>query len=1127
MSDASYVLTLEARASLQSAFDQAEVDGKWYLVYDAIINAISYVDANELEPPLAPVPVRRPQPGVDANVLAWVLGARDVNAGVGGASDFIRKYSEEQYRIRFGTAAPDTQDISNRVCKSVAIRLLSAPNTVPNLHEVGEKDANEAIKGYFSEQPGGWSGNLLFMFLGDTSFYRDNILNSSLGTYDFAAMIKSAVAAVGPADDLSELFGNVFKSLKMSFGAVLDNGQGTIGNLSNLAVVLTETSAFLNAQYGAGLTDIGKSHYILGLSGTQAEKLESTSDDDYINAGAGNDTILAAGGLDLIDGGAGLDVVDYGEMDTRIAISTENLSGGGARLLVTKGSQGSSQGADILVDVERLVLGSRDDTVAFGDGFSMNGGTLDVDAAGGRDTLSFATRTDAMTLTLSVGNSNSGLGVQLSNSSTMGLGRLDGFEIFRLGKGDDTAVFDETGSAGRRISLSIDGGDGSDVLSGGTGNDTLIGGAGRDTLFGGDGDDVLDGGATIDTSGALLSTPVWDLASDVLSGGDGLDTYYVQRVYKYLVPGYSRPQSPVGYNSDYLNAGEFFKPTAPPWTSRALGMLDHIVDSDGRGRIFVDGTKLATATFTRLQNNTYDFVADTGDRSGDGKMRFLYAKIMGESVAVFNAVGDFLVFVDGETSPALPAAMAVGANTSNGASTTSAGTAGSPQISSSFLGMRFVDVMNRVSADGASGAAVGTDADDAIFGSTGAETLIAGDGNDVVHGDGGNDNIFGGAGYDDLAGDAGDDSIWGGDGDDQLSGGVGDDALDGGAGSDTYRWQSGDGSDTISDWWNADEADELDMSGVDLQKLDFVRGGANNADLSVTDTATGETITIQGQFYTGSGTGVESVVVGSTRLDANTLASMAWYRGGSGNDGFWGGDLGERFDGRAGDDTLFGAGGSDTFLYRAGDGNDLIGDYGAASDVDRLVLTDLNRSAVTVSRATDDIWSAEIHVGSTGETIRLDHQFVGAEYGIEAIDFADGTSMTAADLALAAPFEGTSGTDYLYGTAASETFDGRLGNDVLVGGAGDDVYRYASGDGNDIIDDTDGTADRLVFSDLTASDVRLLIVGDDLHLDVLGTGETITDTGHFTSATRGLDQIAFSGGTTWSRTDIASHAVAA
>ena len=45
-----------------------------------------------------------------------------------------------------------------------------------------------------------------------------------------------------------------------------------------------------------------------------------------------------------------------------------------------------------------------------------------------------------------------------------------------------------------RALLTLDGGDGDDVLIGGDGDDTLLGGAGDDVLIGGAGTDTLDGG---------------------------------------------------------------------------------------------------------------------------------------------------------------------------------------------------------------------------------------------------------------------------------------------------------------------------------------------------------------------------------------------------------------------------------------------------------------------------------------------------------------------------------------------------------------------------------------------------------------------------------------------------------
>jgi len=48
------------------------------------------------------------------------------------------------------------------------------------------------------------------------------------------------------------------------------------------------------------------------------------------------------------------------------------------------------------------------------------------------------------------------------------------------------------------------------------------------------------------------------------------------------------------------------------------------------------------------------------------------------------------------------------------------------------------------------------------------------------------------------------------------------------------------------------------------------------------------------------------------------------------------------------------------------------------------------------------------------------------------------------------------GNDALKGTETNDLIIGGTGNDILQGGAGSDTYVYASGDGNDTIDDSDG-----------------------------------------------------------------------
>src|SRR4029453_14493898 len=87
---------------------------------------------------------------------------------------------------------------------------------------------------------------------------------------------------------------------------------------------------------------------------------------------------------------------------------------------------------------------------------------------------------------------------------------------------------------------------------------------------------------------------------------------------------------------------------------------------------------------------------------------------------------------------------------------------------------------------------------------------------------------------------------------------------------------------------------------------------------------------------------------------------------------------------------LRGDGGSDTYIYSSGHGNDEIDDEsGSVTDVDVLKFENLNSNDVTLSRAGEHLY---VGINSTGETIRIDYQFNSqtANWGIEQFHFASG-----------------------------------------------------------------------------------------------------------------------------------------
>ena len=142
-----------------------------------------------------------------------------------------------------------------------------------------------------------------------------------------------------------------------------------------------------------------------------------------------------------------------------------------------------------------------------------------------------------------------------------------------------------------------------------------------------------------------------------------------------------------------------------------------------------------------------------------------------------------------------------------------------------------------------------------------------------------------------LYGRKGDDTLEGSWGDDLLKGGQGDDYLDGGRGNDELY--GGRGSDTLDGNWGDDK----------------LYGGRGE------DTLKGS----RGDDELYGGRGSDSLNGG--------FGDDALY-GGRGADtlfGDWGDD---ELDGGKGDDTLEGSRGADTFVFREGDGNDTIVDFG-------------------------------------------------------------------------------------------------------------------------------------------------------------------------------------------------------
>ena len=371
------------------------------------------------------------------------------------------------------------------------------------------------------------------------------------------------------------------------------------------------------------------------------------------------------------------------------------------------------------------------------------------------------------------------------------------------------------------------------------------------------------------------------------------------------------------------------------------------------------------------------------------------------------------------------------------------------------------------------------------------------------------------------------DTVYGFDGvSDTLQGGAGNDALFGGTGSDTYMYNSGDGTDTVTETGNAGDSDSLILgTGLNVSGLTFARSGTTG--LTLNFTAQSASITLANQFDTVAGSGVEHVHFGDGTdwSAADLIYAYAASRGTAGNDSIVGSaSLNDYLAGGAGNDSLYGYAGSDWYYYNIGDGADKIYEGYGLGDTDTLVLgAGITAAGTTIGRA-GETGVTLTFAGQTG-SVYLDSQFATGSpgMGIEQIQFNDGTVWTQAAMRTAyLAAAQTSGNDTIYGfDSVDDTLQGGLGNDSLYGYSGSDTYVYNLGDGADKVYEGYGSGETdtlLLGAGITTANLLIGRAGE--------TGATLTFAGQsgsvyldnqFNTGSPGLgiEQIQFNDGTVW------------
>lgn len=382
----------------------------------------------------------------------------------------------------------------------------------------------------------------------------------------------------------------------------------------------------------------------------------------------------------------------------------------------------------------------------------------------------------------------------------------------------------------------------------------------------------------------------------------------------------------------------------------------------------------------------------------------------------------------------------------------------------------------------------------------------------VLTGTEGNDTLHGGIGNDTLYGLGGTDTLYGSDGNDLLDGGAGADEMRGGKGSDTYIVD--DLGDTIIDDGYA-ESSVQDVNAVKAS-VNFTLGD-NLQELYLTGTAD----------LDGTGNGESNVLVGNAGNNVLRAApeddsswSTDWLDGGDGNDtlfGSWGNDT---LIGGSGADTMAGAGGYDLYFVDSEDdivieGEDHGGESRMAARSGGLLEPGSEPPAFGIPAPGE-------HPDRQGDTVASTINYTLGDYVEGLILMGDATTGTGNTLdnwltgnALANTLYGLDGYDNLEGRAGNDLLDGGdgddsliggLGNDTLVGGDGYDSYRFASGDGDDVLVNADRYGeDTLYFDDVSFDQVAFSRSGNDLVATLADQGGSVTFSDWYTDSANRVD----------------------
>ncbi|MDO6504787.1 putative Ig domain-containing protein [Shimia thalassica] len=754
------------------------------------------------------------------------------------------------------------------------------------------------------------------------------------------------------------------------------------------------------------------------IGGDGNDTLSGGDGNDSAEGGAGNDQFIAGPlptstaedssglGNDTFNGGDGIDIVSYATTTNGVSV---DLS------LPTGQVNGTEIGADTLIDIEIIIGGLGNDTMAGNAGdntFGYIGGSDAYFGGDGVDKLSFEEFGFAVLVDLTNPNE-----AQTADSFTAVTGpfrtiaQLSGIEGVWGTDYDDLLIGDQ-------VANTLSGGAGNDTLDGGTSGmpltdgDVLYGEDGNDRFITriDDGPDSIDGGDGTDTLDYSSATSGIDV--NLTTGGGDDVVINVERLlgsdYNDTLTGDAADNILEGRAGDDLIFAGFGDDLI-----MYLSGVDTVHGEDGADTL--DYSLFGSAV--RVDLGVSGAAAFTGDTSSwdQGIQRTVtYTPDMDFENAIGTSHNDSLTgnagsnLFNGGLGDDLMFGLA-----GNDLFAYTGGfdvwDGGEDRDTANFASFNYAVSVDLTAASvnafhlGGDDLSGGTRTDMARF--VAIEDVVGSSFDDEIVGDSGDNVLSGVWGADSLSGGMGDDTLLGGTGDDTLAGGAGADNLDGGEGIDDADY-AGSASAVVVDL-NAGIGLNGDAEGDVLTAIENVRG-SDHADHLVGDLG-------NNNLHGGGG---DDTLMGGSGVDA--------MLGGMGNDELHGG-VGIDF-------AVFNVDSSEISVARAAGGLQITSSEGVDFVADDIELIEFNDQVLVY-------FEVEALAGPGNDTIIgttfddtlsgfAQHDVIEGREGNDGLFGGDGNDT----------LRGEEGVDLLDGGDGNDRLDGGANRDLLIGGAGDDTY---------------------------------------------------------------------------------------